>query len=116
LAGCLLVAAWMACGGVEVVTPVNPAPTAAHPYPCFSGAAADGGDPIAEQPAPAEEEAVPPAPAEVETPPAAQPSGQAAAVEDVGVDHGGFNVLVAEQFLDGADIILFGSGICGERI
>jgi hypothetical protein len=31
--------------------------------------------------------------------------GQAATVEDVGVDHGGLDALVAEQFLDGMDII-----------
>ena len=31
--------------------------------------------------------------------------GQAAALEDVGVDHGGADVLVAEQFLDGANIV-----------
>jgi len=31
--------------------------------------------------------------------------GQAAALEDVGVDHGGFDILVAEQFLDGADVV-----------
>ena len=28
---------------------------------------------------------------------------QEAAIEDVGIDHGGLNVLVAEQFLDCAD-------------
>jgi hypothetical protein len=31
--------------------------------------------------------------------------GQAAALEDVGVDHGGAYVLVAEEFLDGADVV-----------
>ena len=30
--------------------------------------------------------------------------GQAAALQDVGVDHGGFDVFVAEEFLDGADV------------
>ncbi len=30
---------------------------------------------------------------------------QSAALEDMGVDHGGANVLVAEQFLNGADIV-----------
>jgi len=29
--------------------------------------------------------------------------GQAAAIEDMGVDHGGFDVFVAEEFLNGAD-------------
>ena len=32
-------------------------------------------------------------------------NGQAAAVKDVGVDHGGLDVLVAEQLLDGADVV-----------
>ena len=31
--------------------------------------------------------------------------GEAAALEDVGVDHGSLDVFVAEEFLDGADII-----------
>ena len=30
---------------------------------------------------------------------------QSAALEDVGVDHGGADILVAEQFLNGADIV-----------
>ena len=30
---------------------------------------------------------------------------QAAALEYVGIDHGGANVLVAEQFLNGADVV-----------
>jgi hypothetical protein len=34
---------------------------------------------------------------------AAHPEG--AAVEDVGVDHGGSHAVVAEEFLDGADIV-----------
>jgi hypothetical protein len=28
-----------------------------------------------------------------------------AAIEDVGVDHGGFDVFMTEQFLDSADVI-----------
>ena len=32
-------------------------------------------------------------------------NSEAAALEDVGVDHGGFHVFVAEQFLDGTDIV-----------
>ena len=31
--------------------------------------------------------------------------GEAALVQDVGVDHGGLDVLVAQQFLDGANIV-----------
>ncbi len=31
--------------------------------------------------------------------------GQAAPLEDVGVDHGGLEVFVAEQVLDGADVV-----------
>lgn len=31
--------------------------------------------------------------------------GKSAALKDVGVDHGGFDVLMTEQFLDGANII-----------
>ena len=31
--------------------------------------------------------------------------GEAAALKEVGVDHGGFDVFVAEQFLDGTDIV-----------
>ena len=33
----------------------------------------------------------------------------AAPVEDVGVDHGGLGILVSEQLLDGADVVL---GVC----
>jgi hypothetical protein len=28
-----------------------------------------------------------------------------ASIEDVGVDHGGFDIFVAEEFLDGADVV-----------
>ena len=31
--------------------------------------------------------------------------GVGSALEDVGVDHGGFDVFVAEEFLDGADVV-----------
>ena len=31
--------------------------------------------------------------------------GEAAALEDMGVDHGGTHVFVAEQFLDGANVV-----------
>ncbi|GAB4413227.1 MAG: hypothetical protein Fur0044_07590 [Anaerolineae bacterium] len=78
LAGCLLVAAWIACGGVEVATPVNPAPLQPTPTPAPVEPPVEATQ-IAAQPAPVEEEAAPPAPAEAETPPAAQPSGQAGA-------------------------------------
>ena len=30
---------------------------------------------------------------------------QAAALQNMGVDHGGFNILMTEQFLDSADIV-----------
>ena len=33
------------------------------------------------------------------------PDAERAAVEDVGVDHGGGDVAVAEEFLDGADVV-----------
>ena len=33
-------------------------------------------------------------------------NGQATPVEDVGVDHRGLHVLVAEEFLDGANIVV----------
>src|SRR5450759_905083 len=32
--------------------------------------------------------------------------GQASPVEDVGIDHGRFDVLVAQKFLDGADVVV----------
>ena len=32
--------------------------------------------------------------------------GEAAASEDVGVDHGGFYVFVSEEFLNGADVVV----------
>ena len=31
--------------------------------------------------------------------------GHSAALEDMCVDHGGFNILMPEQFLDGADVV-----------
>ena len=40
-----------------------------------------------------------------------------ATVEDVDVDHGGFDFFVAEEFLDGADVVAaleeVGGGRCG---
>ncbi|NJN99572.1 MAG: hypothetical protein HC875_38460 [Anaerolineales bacterium] len=65
VAGCLLAATWLACGGVEVATPVvNPAPQQPTPAPAQ----------VEQPPAEATEIAEQPAPAEAETPPAAQPS------------------------------------------
>ena len=31
--------------------------------------------------------------------------GEAAALKDMSVDHGGFDILMAEEFLDGADVV-----------
>ena len=42
--------------------------------------------------------------------------GEAAALEDVGVDHGGFDILVAEQFLDGADVVAILQKVGGEAV
>ena len=39
-----------------------------------------------------------------------------AAVEDVGVDHGGGDVLVAEQLLDGADVVAVLEQVGGEAV
>jgi hypothetical protein len=41
---------------------------------------------------------------------------QPATVEDVGVDHGRLDVLVAEEFLDGADIVIGLKKMCSERV
>lgn len=43
----------------------------------------------------------------------AQDAGRAP-VEDVGVDHGGGHVAVAEELLDGADVIAAFEQVCGE--
>ena len=40
----------------------------------------------------------------------------AAAVEDVGVDHGGLNICVAEQFLHGADVVSAFQQVCGKAV
>ncbi len=50
-----------------------------------------------------------------------QPVGRAAdaapaPVEDMGVDHRRANVLVAEQFLDGADVVTVRQEMCGKRM
>ena len=42
--------------------------------------------------------------------------GQAAAVEDMGIDHGGFDVLVPEQLLDCSNIIAGLEEMCGEGV
>ncbi len=42
--------------------------------------------------------------------------GEAAALKDVGVDHGGFDVFVAEEFLDGADVVSVLEEVCGEGV
>ncbi len=42
--------------------------------------------------------------------------GEAAAIEDVGVDHRRADVLMAEQFLDGADIVAVFEEVGGERV
>jgi hypothetical protein len=39
-----------------------------------------------------------------------------AAIKDVGVDHGGFHVFVAEEFLDGADVVAVLEKMGGERV
>jgi hypothetical protein len=40
----------------------------------------------------------------------------ATAIEDVGVDHGGFDVFVSEQFLDGADVVTVLEQVGGEGV
>ena len=40
--------------------------------------------------------------------------GEAALFEDMGVDHGCFDILVTEQFLDGADIVAILQEVGGE--
>jgi len=44
--------------------------------------------------------------------------GQTAPVEDVGVDHGGLHIFVAEKFLDGAAarVVAVFQKVCGERV
>jgi len=42
--------------------------------------------------------------------------GEAALVEDVGVDHGGFDVGVAEEFLDGANVVAILQEVGGEAV
>ena len=42
--------------------------------------------------------------------------GKSAAIEDVRVDHGGFHILVAEEFLHGADIVAVLKQVGGERV
>ena len=42
--------------------------------------------------------------------------GHAAALEDVGVDHGGLDILVAEQVLDGADVVAVLEQVGGEGV
>jgi len=42
--------------------------------------------------------------------------GEAAALEDMGVDHGGFDVFVAEEFLDGADVVIVLQEMGGEGV
>jgi len=42
--------------------------------------------------------------------------GKAAAVEDVGIYHCGFDVFVAEEFLDGADVVAALQKVGGEAM
>ena len=42
--------------------------------------------------------------------------GEAAPVEDVGVDHCSLDIFVAEQFLDGPDVIAVLQQVGGERV
>ena len=42
--------------------------------------------------------------------------GEAAALEDMGVDHGGFDIFVAEQFLNGADVVAVLEQMGGKRV
>jgi len=42
--------------------------------------------------------------------------GGGASIENVGVDHGGFNVFVTKQFLDGADIVAIFQEVGGEGV
>ena len=42
--------------------------------------------------------------------------GESAALEDVGVDHGGFYVFVSEKFLDGANIVSVLEEVGGEGV
>jgi hypothetical protein len=41
---------------------------------------------------------------------------EAAAVEDVGVDHGGLDRAVSEELLDGADVVAIGEEVGGEGV
>jgi hypothetical protein len=42
--------------------------------------------------------------------------GEAAFAQDVGIDHGGFDVLMPEKFLDGPDIVAILLGfVCAQR-
>jgi len=40
----------------------------------------------------------------------------AAAVEHVGVDHGGLDVVVAEELLDGADVVAVAEEVGGKAV
>lgn len=42
--------------------------------------------------------------------------GESAALKDVGVDHGGFDVFVSEEFLNGADVVSVLEKVCGEGV
>ena len=42
--------------------------------------------------------------------------GEAASVEDMGIDHCGFDVFVAEEFLDGADVVAILQQVGGEGV
>lgn len=39
-----------------------------------------------------------------------------ATIEDVGVDHGGFEIFVAEEFLDGANVVARFKEVGGETV
>lgn len=38
------------------------------------------------------------------------------AIQDMGVDHGGRHIAVAQQFLDGPNVIAGLQEVCGERV
>jgi len=42
--------------------------------------------------------------------------GQATTLEDVGIDHGRLDVLVAQQFLDGTDVVMVFQQVGGEGV
>lgn len=41
---------------------------------------------------------------------------ESAALEDMGIDHGGFDILVTQQFLDGANVVSTLQQVCRKRV